>query len=318
MEERLRILKLLEEGKITAEEAYKLLEALGTKEGGTEKEKKEEESFNLGEIFKMVGETVKASLSGIPEIIKTGIEAGFSFRNAPVVTIDESYTVKPEDMISLTISGAEVEIKEGTVESLKIKGEGVYNFKRKDSEVEVNFSAGEGTIWVPTVRNINLKATGSEIKGEISSESISIIAQGAEVELDLNKCSIFNLKAQGAEVKLNFGNGELAESNLYIQGSDCVINGIGGNIKIKGEGSDLETELTSKIKDMKIEMKASDVEVKVREDFDGIILLKAKFGNIEKKLDAEMSKEGEYSKIITGEGGSRVEIINDFGDITIS
>ncbi|HDL59939.1 MAG TPA: hypothetical protein ENH14_00625, partial [candidate division WOR-3 bacterium] len=105
MEERLKILKMLEEGKITAEEAYKLLEALETKERKTEREKKEEESFNLGEIFKMVGETVKASLSGIPEIIKTSIEAGFSFRNAPVVTIDESYTVKPEDMISLTISG---------------------------------------------------------------------------------------------------------------------------------------------------------------------------------------------------------------------
>jgi len=316
MEERLRILKLLEEGKITAEEAYKLLEALEAKEGETKKEK-EEESFNLGEIFKMVGETVKASLSGIPEIIKTSIEAGTSFINAPAVTIDESYTVKPEDMISLTISGAEVEIKEGTVESLKIKAEGVYNFKRKNSEVEVNFSAGEGTIWVPTVRNINLKATGSEIKGEISSESISIIAQGAEVELDLNRCNIFNLKAQGAETKLNFGNGELTESNFYIQGSDCVINGIGGDVKIKGEGSDLETELTGRIKDMEIEMKASDVEVKVREDFDGIILLKAKFGNIEKKLDAEMSKEGEYSKIITGEGRSRVKIINDFGDITI-
>ncbi|HHF53493.1 MAG TPA: hypothetical protein ENL43_03920 [candidate division WOR-3 bacterium] len=316
MEERLRILKLLEEGKITAEEAYKLLEALEAKEGETKKEK-EEESFNLGEIFKMVGETVKASLSGIPEIIKTSIEAGTSFINAPAVTIDESYTVKPEDMISLTISGAEVEIKEGTVESLKIKAEGVYNFKRKNSEVEVNFSAGEGTIWVPTARNINLKATGSEIKGEISSESISIIAQGAEVELDLNRCNIFNLKAQGAETKLNFGNGELTESNFYIQGSDCVINGIGGDVKIKGEGSDLETELTGRIKDMEIEMKASDVEVKVREDFDGIILLKAKFGNIEKKLDAEMSKEGEYSKIITGEGRSRVKIINDFGDITI-
>ena len=318
MEERLRILKMLEEGKITAEEAYKLLEALEAKKGETEKEKKEEESFNLGDTFKMVGETVKASLSGIPEIIKTSIEAGFSFRNAPVVTIDESYTVKPEDIISLTISGAEVEIKEGTVESLKIKGKGVYNFKRKDSEAEVSFSAGEGTIWVPTLRNTNLKAIGSEIKGEISSESVSIIAQGAEVELDLNKCSIFNLKAQGAEVKLNFGNGELAESNFYIQGSDCLINGIGGDIKIKGEGSDLETELTGKIKDMKIEMKASDVEVKVRENFDGVILLKAKFGNIEKKLDVEMTKEGEYSKIITGEGKSRVEIINDFGDITVS
>ena len=69
---------------------------------------------------------------------------------------------------------------------------------------------------------------------------------------------------------------------------------------------------------MKIEMKASDVEVKVRENFDGVILLKAKFGNIEKKLDVGMTKEGEYSKIITGEGKSRVEIINDFGDITVS
>jgi len=314
MVERLKILKMLEEGKITAEEAYKLLEALEVK--GKKADKKEEESFNFGEIFKMVGETVKASLSGIPEIIKTSIEAGLNFRNAPVVTIDESYTVNPEDTISFTISGAEVEIREGEEKSLKMQGEGVYNFQRKDSEVEVNFSAGEGKIWVPEVKNVNLKATGSEIKGKISSKSISMISQGAEVELSLNKCNTFNLKAQGAEVKLDF-NGDTEESNLYIQGSECIIKGIGGNIKIQGEGSELETELTNKVKGMRIEMKASDVEVKVREDFDGIILLKAKFGDIENKLNVEMTKDDEYSKIIIGEGKSRVEIINDFGDITV-
>lgn len=165
MNERLRILQLLEDGKINAEEAARLLEALSSSEAKDKKKK-----YKMWSPFET-----------IPEIIASVVDT--PFKN--VYSQETLHYPKKQNIELKGISG-NFEIIGSDKEAVEIKKDGYAKITEKDNTLTIKAISGDLRMSTPMAINVRIKGVSGDINiahldGEIEIASVSGNIQGEQL-----------------------------------------------------------------------------------------------------------------------------------------
>jgi len=202
MEEEIRkILKLLEEGKINAEEAEKLIEALEDKK---ETKKKVSGPLNIGEI---ISEAITSAISVVPNIVVSGIKG--------IRKVNEKINWDFNDPLYIEISGGDVDIELTEEREVCVSGEGSYYFQ----DNLMKLTAGDFTILVPKIDVLKINLSAGDIKGKIVSNNLEIYVKMGDAFLEVESDKIQGTVSMGdldlkiinlpSFIKLNCNMGDL-------------------------------------------------------------------------------------------------------------
>ncbi len=173
MDEIKKVLELLEAGKISAEEAERLIKAIRD----VNEERKEDESgfFGIsGLISDIVGKTVKDAI----KFSKTSWSRAVS-TEIPV-----------KDDINISILGGEVRIREGNSDKVLIESKGGFYHLEEEKEIRIK---GEADVQIPAFKNLYLKVLGGEVEMEGRCKNFSVKLMGGEIysEADFEYADIY-------------------------------------------------------------------------------------------------------------------------------
>lgn len=186
MEEAIRkVLDLLEQGKLTPEEAEKLIRAIKETESSKEKTYKEtsksERSTKAGfgipdildEVFTNVGETIRTSISSAFEVAQRHQEF-------------ESQTFENINELNIKVFGGDLEIKPIEGEKIVASFKGNYNVEGDSLYLNI---IDEGKLEVPQGINLNLAVLGGDVEIKGYYPEINLNVKGGDVggEVDFNK-----------------------------------------------------------------------------------------------------------------------------------
>ncbi len=166
-----KVLKLLEEGKISADEALRLIEAIKEKK---EKESvRDEERFDFLDIGKVVSDAIRTTFSVVPNAIRMG----FSQRRIDEVIED----VGLENLrVDISAGDVELETREGT-RRIEIRGSGNFNFN--DGTLTL---MGDLEVTLPEFRELTIKAKAGDIDVDIKGERINVELEAGDGDFELD------------------------------------------------------------------------------------------------------------------------------------
>jgi DUF4097 and DUF4098 domain-containing protein YvlB len=157
LNERLRILKLLEEGAITAEDAARLLEALSG-----------------GDPRKHYHTKIWSSLEGIPDIIANAIDMSTKFADT-----ETSVTYKRKKRLEFKGISGDLSIQgNGDCDGIVIEKDGFAKVREEDETLGIKALSGDIKITTPRVIDLSLKGISGDItldnlQGNTTLESVS-------------------------------------------------------------------------------------------------------------------------------------------------
>jgi len=259
LNERLQILKMLEDGKINAEEAERLLEAVARSE-----------PHEKGSRHK-----IWASLEGLPKFMSAALGDSFTEH---AETEFHKYPNKKKIMFK-GISG-NLEVEGTDADTIAIQKDGFAKIKEHDDAIAIKALSGNVKITVP--RKIDLVIAGisgdiemSNINGNLEIESVSGDITGknlsgsmsgeivsGDIDLDYEKVEKIKIKSKSGDVILRLD--EKVEAEIEIETEDGTAT-CGFNLIDKKEEDDFLSGIINK-EGAKIEIsnKHGDVEIKKR------------------------------------------------------
>lgn len=219
MNERLRILKLLEDGKINADEAARLLEALSHSEGRE----------------KRTRHKIWSSFEAIPEVIATAINSSFK----GVISKETFHFPKKEKIIFKGISG-DVEIFGDTSDTINIEKDGFAKIMERDNLLMIKAITGSLKMKIPVQTDFTIKGVSGDIKIsqlkstiEIASVSGNIMGKelsgsfigdfvSGDVDLDFQSLDRIEIKSRSGDITLRLD--ENIETTIDIETEDGHIS----------------------------------------------------------------------------------------------
>ncbi len=186
MNERMKILMMVEEGKITAEEAAKLLEAIGQK-----KEK--------GEFSTRIVEKVVDGVSGV---------VGGAFSMA-LGEEKELKTRKGDTMVVKSV-GSSVKISLSDDDNLVVKPTGgLIKTKREDASISTKIVGGAAELLCPRELSISIKDAGGTVEGE-GTATLSMKQLGGACDLAFTDINDVSIDSKGGSISLALGECDFA------------------------------------------------------------------------------------------------------------
>ncbi|MDI6851907.1 MAG: DUF4097 family beta strand repeat-containing protein [bacterium] len=222
MEEAIKkVLDLLEQGKISPEQAERLIRAI--REAQSQKEQSEKEKMRtieksmglniisdvLNEVFTTVGETVKTSINSAFEF---GLHGPQEFKSEIFENIKE---------LRVKVLGGDLEIKPSEEEKIIAFFKGQYNIAEEVLNITL---IKDGELKVPQNTKLNLYILGGDVKIKGFYQEIQIDMKGGDVEgnVDFNKLTC---KIAGGDIEI-----KTRKSPLKLQ-----LKAIGGDIELPPE-----------------------------------------------------------------------------------
>ncbi len=215
-EEQMQILNMLAEHKITADEAQRLLDALGGPESDVAEAKVEQAMAKLGEAMSRVfsgGTAAEWSEVAEPTV------------GEPVEGAEEGFEMAPDSTLAVRVKGASVrvtQVDEGRTASVTSSGRRAASVQRKGNTYFVIAGRGTGDVEVtiPPVRSVELKVTGGNVR-----------LDGVRADVDANVKG-GNLEARGCaggfKARLMGGNadigGRVRSISLKCMGGSATLN----------------------------------------------------------------------------------------------
>ena len=219
MNERLRILNLLEQGKINSDEAARLLEALAQSESTGRRRK-----FKLWH-----------SLEGLPEIISTAIKtSSFHGHSEEILQFPQKANIEFKG-----ISG-DIDILGESRDSIELQKDGIGRTKEKDNTLMIKALSGDIKILTNNNTNLVIKEISGDIgidslSGKIDIESVSgdIVGKNlagsiwvkivsGDIDLAYKDIGELNIESRSGDITLQLG--ETVETTLNIETEDGDIN----------------------------------------------------------------------------------------------
>jgi hypothetical protein len=214
LNERLRVLKLLEDGKINAEEAARLLEALSHTESREKKRKHK----------------VWSSLETIPDVIASAITTSFKHPG-----VKETIEFPKKKKIDFRGISGDLMINGMTQDVIEVEKDGLAKMKEKNNALEIKALSGKTTINAPITTDFGIKGISgsiriSHIAGSIEIESVSGETIGTElsgsftgnfisgdVDLDYHKTEKVSIRSKTGNVILRLDTKIEAEIDLETE-----------------------------------------------------------------------------------------------------
>lgn len=196
MNERMKILTMVEEGKITAQEAAKLLEAVGQP-----KEK--------GEFSTRIVEKVMDGVSGI---------VGGAFSMA--LGEEKEMKVEKGDELVVKSVGSSIRLSLNETENFIIKPSGgLIKTKKEDGTISAKIVGGAAELLCPSVLSMTIKDAGGSVEGE-GAGTLTMKQLGGAAELAFNEILDVSIESKGGSVTLYLGD---CDTSFEIEALDGKI-----------------------------------------------------------------------------------------------
>lgn len=196
---RLRILKMLEEGKITAEEAERLLRAL------------EEPAFRWGRPWRgwrgfagmmgMVGDIVAESLRMVPEMIRLSM-------SGEIRTLREEIAAEGVRHLHLQITAGDFELRTHEEPKVRLEGEGALAMERENETLKLRLTGGDFELRVPRDLELTGKWMGGDAELSGAFRRLNIEGMGGDLELKPEGHVPGKLHYQGGDLTLLYPRGK--------------------------------------------------------------------------------------------------------------
>lgn len=257
MNEQLQILKLLEEGKINAEEAERLLEAV-SRPGAHER----------GARHRIWG-----SIEGLPKIISAALGNSFSECN------EEFHKYPSKKKIRFKGISGNLDIEGTDDEKIAIRKDGFANIKEMDDAIAIKALSGNVGITVPKkidlaiagisgdidISNINGDLDIESVSGDITGKSLSGSLTGeivsGDIDLDYIKVDKITIRSKSGNVILRLDKKVEAEIMVETEGGTVTCE---FDLKDKKEEDNTLTGTINK-PGVRIEIKNKHGDVEIRQ-----------------------------------------------------
>lgn len=196
---KMRILKMLEEGKISAEEAIRLLESLeqAQKKETTRTAKEtteEQESLGFDKFFSSIGEMVAGIMKSIPKMAQRGIEIPYSSQRR---IIDASNV----ERITVKVMGGDITVRTSDdkkifVSNISFPG----TVKRVNKKVFAKCMGGDVDLTVPNDVPLVVKVMGGDAEIRDLEQDATIAVQGGDATLYVKTPKRIESKLQGGDL----------------------------------------------------------------------------------------------------------------------
>jgi DUF4097 and DUF4098 domain-containing protein YvlB len=284
MEERERILKMLEEGKITADQAARLLEALGEPYRFMHRPGKD-----FGE---RIARKVELSLKDLPDTIAASISGMGHMHGSGCKKLE----FDPKETLTLKSVSGDVQIKGDDEKTIRIDLCGGHRIKEEENELVLKTMAGDIDIQVNRSQNVEMKAAAGDVSVSDLDGALTIRCGGGD--LDLNNIA--------GKLTIGMGGGDLDAKN------------VSGELNIKVGGGDIDLDLAA-CPGGNIELGGGSVDLAIAEKADvELVLYQPKEGSISSEFDLKPSKEDEEElHAAVGKPKGKLFVRVKHGDITI-
>ena len=257
LNERMQILKLLEEGKINAQEAERLLEAV-THSGTKERKSK----------FKLW-----SSLEGIPKVISAAI--GNAIDDTPC---EGPMQYPSKEKVSFNSISGNLEIVGTDTDRIEVQRDGLTKIKQDDEALHIRTLSGDVKISLPHATEISIAGISgdisiSDITGPLHIESVSGDVTGkhlsgsflgelvsGDIDLEYDQADNVKIKSRSGDVNLMLD--KTVEARIDI-GSDS------GNVSCEfelldkeGDENELKGIINKATGAIEIKSKSGDISIK--------------------------------------------------------
>jgi DUF4097 and DUF4098 domain-containing protein YvlB len=283
MEERERILKLLEDGKINADEAARLLEALGDRS----------HRFGPGGPGKDFGERiarkVELSLKGLPDMIESSIWFAGSGK-------EKELEFDPRERLVIKAVSGDVIIKGDDERKIRIKLRNGHKVSETENELALKTMSGDIDVKVNSSQKIEMKAAAGDVS-----------ASDLDAEL--------TLRCGGGDLELENIAGKLS---VAVGGGDVDAKNISAELNIRVGGGDIDLDLSA-CPGGRIELGGGDIDLAIPERANvELIVHRPKHGDVTSDFDLKPSKEDrEEFHAALGKPKAKLYVRTKHGDITI-
>jgi DUF4097 and DUF4098 domain-containing protein YvlB len=293
-EERARILKLLEEGKITADQAARLIEALGVRpaEPGMPPIPSIADIRVRGRHFRQ--------FDRIPDIVAAAVRSGIDAEHEDTEEFEgkRSLSVK-------TVSG-DVSVEKSTEDHVRVSySGGMVKVRSRGDGVQVRSVSGDVEARMP-------------LAGTLEAETVS-----GDIDVD-GAGAVLVLKSVSGDVSVETTKGEV---NAGTVSGDINLDGFEGRVELRSKSGDVDIKATGVVAGL-AESKSGDITVSLPRGVDLELELEIEghdiddevAGDIKLDLGAEFEtleqREG-FARLRLGAGGKKLVCRTRAADITV-
>ena len=230
--EQRKILEMLAEGQITADQAERLLRAVDEGEGAIAAAR---------DTISKLGDAVSEAVTDAVGVIEDHIEGGELVEDA-----GEGFALAPSAQLNIKVRGSSVTVTQGPDGSLarvtSSNGLGVKVIRKEDScTVRVGRQSGNVDICIPPVHEVAVKVAGGETRMQgITAGRTHVTAHGGN--LYLSDCNTaLDAKCMGGDATIG---GRFTGLNLSVMGGSVNLDGLAANtgehrVKVMGGSLDI-------------------------------------------------------------------------------
>ncbi len=299
-EEKMRILQMLSEGKISAEEAEELLEALEESKEGQSSDQQEEKS----KWTRPWGQERWAFKKKGPKW--TGIGKGIPFASEGPFEgpTERTIEVPGETELQITTGGGDVKLSSTQKLALKLRA-ALHQCKINKGERRVEISAGGTDLELevpPTISSLRLSVGGGDISVEGLSLSLKARAGGGDF--------------RGVQLK--------GAIEVHATGGDVKLENIDSPaLEVATGGGDIDVTMGT-VKEGRVNLRSvgGDVCLKLSPDSTFEVLMGSLGGDIHTDLPLEVVEKSEHRlqhrlKGRSGGGGAQISLSSKGGDVNL-
>lgn len=294
-DERDRILKLLEDGKVTADQATRLIEALGSQSAEPEFGRGPHGPFGGERHFRMRGG--HRDFGRIPDIVATAVASAMKSGFEPGEERSTDFPGKRHLLVKSVSGDLDVARGEEDKVALSYTG-GMVKVRTSGDQVVVRTMAGDVSATVPADGRLELEVVSGDVSVNDGSARIEVKTVSGDVDIDQS--------TGGVQVKTVSGDVDL----------DCV----SGNLEVETRSGDVELGATGPISGS-LESVSGDVTVALPGDADLVLELATEEDgdiHVDDDLPHEVLDErDEYMKVKLGAGSRTLKVTTKSGDIEI-
>ncbi len=227
MDERMKILELLENGKINAEEAAKLLEAVSRTrsarfgvrgEAARLLDSVSRHGHHKHGVHSEIVDDVLGGVSGVIESIPTMIRqsARLGTRGGK-----KTLSVKKRPRVKLSMVGGDIEVT--LTQDDTIKGNlssGVVTARDTKEELWIKCLGGDAEIQLPRIEALAISVVGGDIKGELDSDALVVKTLEGDISLSLKTLTDATIKSKSGDIDLEIPEDADAQVDLYTMSGD--------------------------------------------------------------------------------------------------
>ena len=190
MDERMKILQMLEDGKVTAEEAAKLLEAVSRHGPGR---------HTVGIDSEIVGNVmggVSGVMESIPEIIahcaRLGTKGG-----------KKTLTVKKKPAVKLSLVGGDLTLSPSEDDTIRGNlSSGIVTAKDVRDELLIKCLGGDADVQMPQIERLAVSLVGGDVEGDVDAAVLVVKTLDGDIKLQLKNPQSATVKSKSGDISL--------------------------------------------------------------------------------------------------------------------